>query len=216
MLNINNAIKEVVDEYNSNPDIGYRITTADWDVWPRQAVVGQFCVPGTGRDYPDENQPDLHFFRPSLGSKEPGGHDDLKRRALMSRGTVNETEAQQYEAEIYNSMFYSSANPAADTIRSLEGRAPFPADCPGDDSWTYGFGLPDRWGKWFHPNELGHRTIASFVLEAIFAERAKILGVTNEACSKKTSSTVTRKRSRGANTSQQTRWTGRTRYIAMK
>ncbi|BCS22962.1 uncharacterized protein APUU_31187A [Aspergillus puulaauensis] len=182
VLNINNAIKEVVYEYNSNPDIGYRITTADWDVWPRQAVVGQFCVPGTGRDYPDEDQPDLHSFRPSLGSKEPGGHDGLKRRALMSRGTVNESEAQQYEAEIYNSMFYSSANPGADTIRSLEGRAPFPADCPGDDSWTYGFGLPDRWGKWFHPNELGHRTIASFVLEAIFAQRVKILGVTNEAC----------------------------------
>lgn len=182
---INNAIKEVVDEYKSNPKIGYRITTADWDIWPRQAVVGQFCVPGTGRDYPDEDQPELHFFRPSLGSKEPGEHDDLKRRGFMSRGTVNETEAQQYEAEIYNSMFYSSINPAAEAKGSLERRVPFPPHCPGDDSWTYGLGLPDRWGKWFHPNELGHRTIASFVLEAIFAERAEILGVANEACSKK-------------------------------
>lgn len=183
--NINNAIKEVVDEYKSSTKIGYRITTADWDVWPRQAVVGQFCVPGTGRNYPDESQPELHFFRPGLGSKEPGEHDNFKRRAFMSLGAVNETGAEQFEAEVYNSMFYSSANPAAEAISILRGRAAFPAHCPGDDSILYGLGLPDRWGKWFHPNELGHRTIASFVLEAIFAERAELLGVANEACSKK-------------------------------
>lgn len=39
-----------------------------------------------------------------------------------------------------------------------------------------GLGLPDSFGKNFHPNELGHITIASFAMDTIISLRVKVLG----------------------------------------
>ncbi|RDW86124.1 uncharacterized protein DSM5745_02766 [Aspergillus mulundensis] len=181
VANINKAIKEVIHEYQHDPWIKYRITYADWEVWAREAVKGQFCVPGTTRAYPDDWQPDLHFFRPSLRSRG-SDHDELKKKGLIYHKKVNETEIQEDELAIYNTFLYKSANPAADALKALEPRTPTPPGCPGDDKASFGIGLPDRWGKLFHPNELGHRTMASFVMEAIIAVRSGILGIEHPIC----------------------------------
>ncbi|KAL2814404.1 hypothetical protein BDW59DRAFT_176470 [Aspergillus cavernicola] len=183
--NINKAIKEVVVEYRKSIWIKYRITYADWDLWPHEEVKGQFCVPDTTRAYTDSKQPDLHFFRPEIKHRS-FGHDELKRRDLISRGILNETAIQE-EATVYNSVFYKSVNSAAHALIALASRdtlMPTPAGCHGDNNKevTFGKGLPDRWGKFFHPNELGHRTIASFVLEAIIAERYAVLGTNQPIC----------------------------------
>ncbi|KAL4953353.1 SGNH hydrolase-type esterase domain-containing protein [Aspergillus filifer] len=179
--NINTAIKEVVNEYRKNSWIKYRIRYTKWDDWVKKAVKGQFCVPGTSRDYPDPMQPDLQFFRPSLKSRV-SDHDELKVRGPIAQRTPDEADIQDDEAAVFNSLLYKSANPAALALNILEPRAPIPPGCPGDDKGSYGIGLPDRWGKWFHPNELGHRTIASFALEAVIAERAAVLLVPHPTC----------------------------------
>ncbi|KAL4906925.1 hypothetical protein BDW74DRAFT_176523 [Aspergillus multicolor] len=181
VANINTAIKELVKEYQANSWIKYRITYADWEAWPREIVKGQFCVPGSKRDYPDVTQPELHFFRPYLRIRGSTS-DELKKKDLVSRITANETEIKEDEVAIYNTLLYKSTNPAADALKALEPRTPKPPGCPGDDQATFGIGLPDRWGKFFHPNEIGHQTIASFVSEAIINTRSKILGVERPSC----------------------------------
>ncbi|KAM5435401.1 hypothetical protein McanMca71_005325 [Microsporum canis] len=59
--------------------------------------------------------------------------------------------------------------------------------CPEDGGfdWTFGFGLPDRWRIFFHPNEKGHETISSFTLETIVYMRSKQLGLLKDFCSAK-------------------------------
>jgi hypothetical protein len=67
----------------------------------------------------------------------------------------------------------------------LDRRAPTPPGCPGDSDWfdpTLGLGLPDSFGKLFHPNELGHKTIASFAVAKAIDLRAKVLGIQPETC----------------------------------
>ncbi|KAL6237999.1 hypothetical protein BDW75DRAFT_202800 [Aspergillus navahoensis] len=51
-------------------------------------------------------------------------------------------------------------------------------------------GLPDRW-ECSHPNEIGHRTVASFILEAIIAERSHRLHVEQRSANSPTSLTGT-------------------------
>ncbi|KKK22529.1 hypothetical protein P175DRAFT_0500860 [Aspergillus ochraceoroseus IBT 24754] len=217
VLNINKAIRQVVDEFRSDRNIKYRIIAADWDPWPRKGVLGQFCVPGTTGEYPDPKQPSLHFFRPDV-RRRSYGHDGLKKRdnsseALLrlesaagldiipvdreddgeedtgiSPRPLTPAELDATVPNLYDTLLYKSANPAALILHDLDPRdpspGPSPAQCPGDSrsDRTFGYGLPDRWGKFFHPNELGHQTMASFVLEAVIAERAALLGASHPIC----------------------------------
>lgn len=43
-------------------------------------------------------------------------------------------------------------------------------------------GLPDTFGRNFHPNELGHQTVASFALQTLLGLRAEVLGVDSPSC----------------------------------
>lgn len=178
--NINLAIMQVVTEYQKDPSINFVVTHVGWDIWVREAVKGQFCVPGTSLEYPDPKQPDLQFYRPTLGDRE-SDHDDLRQKNMISRKVLNETEVEEDEVAVYKSLLYNSVNPAAYAMNALEPRAPTPPGCPGDGS-TFGVGLPDRWGKWFHPNELGHQTIASFAMEAIITYRSNMLEIQHPIC----------------------------------
>lgn len=66
VVNINNAIQKVVDEvYHGKNKVRYKTRIADWDPWPREGVVGQFCDPGSSGVYPDPFQSDLQFFKPN-------------------------------------------------------------------------------------------------------------------------------------------------------
>lgn len=73
------------------------------------------------------------------------------------------------DRDIYNSVLYSTLDARAVVRHQLDSRAQLPLNCPGNGgpSLLFGLGLPDRWGRFFHPNEKGHETIASFALEAV-------------------------------------------------
>ncbi len=94
VIEINDAIKDVVEDVKKNGNIHYHIGVADWDPWVWKGVRGQFCDPKGEGFYPEKNQPDLHFFKPNthrynLGEKYtlclrklPLGHELI----LGSRG----------------------------------------------------------------------------------------------------------------------------------
>lgn len=64
VININQAIQDVVDDVEKNGRMKYKLRTSDWDPWVREAVDGQMCSLKSSGQYPDPNQPDLQFFKP--------------------------------------------------------------------------------------------------------------------------------------------------------
>lgn len=188
VVEINDAIKSVVQEIQDDDSIKYHIEFSDWDAWPYDGVSGQMCDPSSTGKYPDTSQPDLQFFKPDTSAPGPE-HDELKKRTYED---LDESERRRYDEvmrrvaaeNIYESLLWKSVNPAAAALHKLDARAPSPPDCPGDGSFdpTLGMGLPDTFGKQFHPNELGHVTIASFAAETVMDLRAEILGVTAPSC----------------------------------
>lgn len=182
VVNINKAIDEVVDDINEHGDVKYKIASADWDIWPREGVSGQYCVPQSTGRYPDPKQPDLQFFKPdTFLSKEY--HDELKKR------TTPEQERELRKAvetsdDVHDSLLWKTSNPPAEALHRLDRRAPAPPGCPGDTGIIskLNLGTPDAWGKFFHPNELGHETIAAFAIQTMIDTRAKVLGIDNPSC----------------------------------
>ncbi|KAK2616603.1 hypothetical protein QQS21_000426 [Conoideocrella luteorostrata] len=139
-------------------------------------------VASTGH-YSDDKQPDLQFFKPetSLENDGPRG-GELRRRDNATASTARQSFKRSLaEAQRRNSVLFNSVDSKAGAKHMLDRRAPSPAKCPGDTSAEIqppSIGLPDSPGKTFHPNELGHYTIASWAL------RAEILGVTPSKCKK--------------------------------
>ncbi|KAL8808102.1 MAG: hypothetical protein Q9200_004418 [Gallowayella weberi] len=182
--NINKAIDEVVDEINKDAKVKYKVATADWDIWPQEGVSGQFCVPQSTGRYPDPEQPDLQFFKPdTFVSKD--FHDELKKRRATPeqeqqlRGLIEES------TDIHGSLLWKSSSPQAEVLHKLDRRAPAPPGCPGDGKTGYTLGLlglPDAFGKFFHPNELGHETITAFAIETMISTRAEVLGLGGPSC----------------------------------
>ncbi|KAI1931951.1 hypothetical protein LOZ66_006276 [Ophidiomyces ophidiicola] len=182
---INAAIRTVVEE--TAKEVKYTIGFSNWDPWPIDGVKGQMCDPiSTGR-YPDPKQPDLQFFKPNTYIA-PVIHDELKRRAAENVLVHDEKSIEgkgAVDKRIYDSLLWKSPHPRAVVLHKLNRRAPSPPNCPGDNDWidpTLGLGLPDSFGKLFHPNELGHQTIASFALAKTIDLRAKVLGIEPQTC----------------------------------
>ncbi|EUC40694.1 hypothetical protein COCMIDRAFT_108112 [Bipolaris oryzae ATCC 44560] len=188
VLAINNAIRDVIYILRDEESIKYQIGFSNWDPWVRDGVKGQMCDPSSSGAYPDNDQPDLQFFKPStnLATWE---HDELRRRQeeikqMHENGTLPSNK-DEIDPSIYDSILWKSPSPGAEVIHKLNKRAPAPPGCPGDNDWfdpTLGLGLPDSFGKLFHPNELGHETIASFALAKGIDLRAKVLGQDSETC----------------------------------
>jgi predicted NUDIX family NTP pyrophosphohydrolase len=182
----NDGIQKAIKEQKQE-GMRLRVRYVDWDDWASDTrVAGQFCWPKTTGEYPDSSQPMLQFFKPD--TKRRYTHDDIKKREVTvdldhsgpSRDDIEATVSK----DLYNSALYKSGNPSAEALHMLDGRDIIgPANCPGaDDDKYFGFGLPDRWGKFFHPNTNGHITLASFFLDAVVAARAEIIEVTNPIC----------------------------------
>lgn len=78
-------------------------------------------------------------------------------------------------ADFYDSPLYKSPDPGAVSLHKLDRPALSPPECPGDNSFdpALGLGLPDTFGKNFHPNENGHVTMASFALVNLVYVRQK-------------------------------------------
>lgn len=182
VININKAISEVVDEITKEKKVKYKIGTAGWDPWPQEGVKGQYCDPSSTGKYADEKQPDLQFFKPNT-HVEPVIHDELRKRQILEQEREM-LEAIERSTNIYDSLLYHSENPPAGALHRLNPRAPAPPGCPGDNKpdFTLGLGLADSFGKFFHPNELGHETITAFALETMIDQRAEVLGVAEPAC----------------------------------
>ena len=175
--NINKAIDEVVDDINKNGKVKYKIATADWGIWPEQGVSGQYCVPDSTGRYPDPKQPDLQFFKPDTYIASDY-HDELKKRSTPEK-----------EREILGLIgssadIWKSSNPPAEALHKLDRRAPAPPGCPGDGGFdfTLGLGIPDAFGKYFHPNELGHETITAWAIQTMIDTRAEVLGLGGPSC----------------------------------
>lgn len=97
----------------------------------------------------------------------------------MTEIELDEAAREGVKQRIYESLLFKSPSPAAAALHSLNPRdAPSPPGCPSDDGFdpTFGFGLPDAFGKVFHPNEKGHITIASYAVEKMMQLRARRLG----------------------------------------
>ncbi|KAK2760014.1 hypothetical protein FQN54_002750 [Arachnomyces sp. PD_36] len=182
VVNINQAIRDVVKDVSDEVD--YTIGFSDWDLWPIEGVKGQMCDPVSTGEYPDLEQPDLQFFK--LDTKVvPLIHDELKRRDEDESNLSFPDIEDGIDKRIYDSLLWKSSDPGAEALHKLDRRAPSPPNCPGDADWidpTLGLGLPDSFGKLFHPNELGHRTIASFAIDKTIDLRAKVLGIESETC----------------------------------
>lgn len=188
VLAINNAIREVIYILRDEASLNYEIGFSNWDPWVQDGVKGQMCDPSSSGKYPDKDQPDLQFFKPDTST--PGWeHDELRKRQeevkqMQENGTLPSTD-NGIDPSIYDTLLWKSPAPGAEVLHKLNKRAPAPPGCPGDSDWfdpTLGLGLPDSFGKLFHPNELGHQTIASFALAKGIDLRAKVLGQDSETC----------------------------------
>ncbi|KAK3313313.1 SGNH hydrolase-type esterase domain-containing protein [Apodospora peruviana] len=193
VVQINNIIRSVVEETAANTAYKWKIGYSNWDPWVYDGVQGQMCDPdGTG-DYPDKDQPDLQFFKPDTQVSGDDADADPKRRweeygplAEKRRAAIADVERRNLETELYNSLLFNSVNPRAEVKHRLDRRGmPSPPKCPGDtddDIQPKSIGLPDWVGKNFHPNELGHYTIASFALQTLVDTRAAVLDMEPPSC----------------------------------
>ncbi|KAF2007439.1 SGNH hydrolase [Amniculicola lignicola CBS 123094] len=207
VLDINKAIREAVNDAAADSNIKYRVGYSEWDRWVSEEVDAQMCSPSSNGDYPDKNQPDMHFIKPDT---HPwfGWQTDVERSELRKRDmdldemlssprlsasqkrhikrvkAAMEARESAIERDLYDSVLYKSANPRAAVIHKLDRRAPKPPGCPGDggSDMTFGLGMPDHIGQNFHPNEAGHVTIASFALAELMDLRSIILGVNSPSC----------------------------------
>jgi len=183
VVKINQAIRDVIADVSDEVD--YKIGFANWDPWPIDGVEGQMCDPASTGFYPDPKQPDLQFFKPDTHVTK-WEHDELKKREEAIRAMYPDGEPDPgIDQSIYDTLLWKTPDPRAEVKHKLDRRAPSPPGCPGDSDWfdpTLGLGLPDSFGKLFHPNELGHKTIASFAVAKAIDLRAKVLGVEPETC----------------------------------
>ena len=187
VVQINDAIKSTVSDIAKDSSIKYTIGFSNWDPWVYKGVSGQFCDPKSTGEYPDSAQPDLQFFKPDTKKSDK---TELKKRYGLNNGNNDELTTEVSirtvfsEERIYNSSLMKSRSPAAVARKKLDPRAPSPPSCPGDGSITKGIPIPDSVGKNFHPNELGHVTVASFAAAELMDLRAKALGVKAPDCVK--------------------------------
>ncbi|KAI8207623.1 hypothetical protein K4K54_004853 [Colletotrichum sp. SAR 10_86] len=210
VANINKAIEEVVEEFQKDRDVKYDIEFSDWSGWPAE-IDGQMCSTSSDGTYPDKNQPNMLFFKPSTRARDSIEHDALRKRrgassldpdaheafvdadgGLEDGYTINETVTSEIkpsdavaDLDIYDTLFYKSPNAAAVAKKLLDRRAPTPPGCPNDDSLnpTQHIGVPDYMGRYFHPNQKGHEAIAAFALFNLGFAKAKQQGKTADQCS---------------------------------
>jgi hypothetical protein len=194
VIAINEAIAEAINEFDDHNCGSYKIGFADWDKWVYQGVDGQMCSTKSNGDYPDPNQPDMQFIKPDThpwSTWQDDVNDELRKRGQPNENelAVLENVRKRHEESIredqlYRSALFRSANPKAAAMLRLKKRDPEAPYCPGDDKWDYtmGLGLPNEIGANFHPNENGHRTIASYTLAEIMDLRSLVLEQEAPSC----------------------------------
>ncbi|KAL2861040.1 SGNH/GDSL hydrolase family protein [Aspergillus lucknowensis] len=189
VIKLNDIIRGVVDDARQDGGHKYRIGFSNWDYWPSRYVRGQYCDPASSGEYPDEGVPDLQFFKPDTRHFTSIGDDDSVRVADAEESESEAVRARSEEVDealARSPSFRRTRNPQHLAHQRLARQGPARANCPGDkdeDLQPSGGGwIPDDIGKNFHPNELGHFTIASWALQTAVSLRAEVLGVTAPEC----------------------------------
>jgi hypothetical protein len=172
VIDINSAIRDAVNDIAKDDKIKYKVGYADWDTWVSTEVDARMCSPSSNGDYPDSNQPDMHFIKPDThpwfnwGSDV--GRDELRKRdmdleEILSSPRLSDSERRQVnrlkaaveardrriESNLYESILYKSPDPRAAVRHTLNPRDPSPPGCPGDGGFdiTFGLGMPDSIGR---------------------------------------------------------------------
>lgn len=111
---LNEALERVVRDIEG--DIGYNIGFADWDPWVDEGVDGQMCSEKSTGAYPDENQPDLLFFKP-----------DSRKRVWRSWVPIEQRDIHLLDARRTNDtteLAPPAAIEAGDPVEELRARVP--------------------------------------------------------------------------------------------
>lgn len=154
------------------------VVFSDWSAWG-EAIGGRFCEPGSSPNPEDKSNDNALFYKlPTYKVFNPG---TVYRRDSewasdstleYSSNITSIQEAEQEQSELDQLMDWISS-PLA------KRNGPTIGVC-GRNS---GSGvLPDSLGKIFHPTNLGHESIASYVTWTIGKAIAKREGVTSPAC----------------------------------
>ncbi|PYH81906.1 SGNH hydrolase, partial [Aspergillus uvarum CBS 121591] len=156
------------------------IVFADWDDWGA-ATSGRFCESGSSPDPEDSSNDNVLFFKlPTYKTFNPGTiysrdfWDSSSMLEISSANTTTTFEQEQKKAEEYAQLLEWASEP-------LVKRDSSPT-APACTKSSLSSLLPDGIGKIFHPNNIGHEALASYVTWAIANARAKILKVASPAC----------------------------------
>lgn len=172
VLDINQSIRNAVDEAAKNDKIKYKVGYADWDSWVSNEIDARMCSPSSNGDYPDSNQPNMHFIKPDthpwISWEVQFQRTELRKRdtdleEILNLTRLSDSEKRQVnrikatmeardrriERTLYDSILYNSPDPRAAVRHKLNPRDPAPPGCPGDGSvdMTLGMGMPDYVGR---------------------------------------------------------------------
>jgi lysophospholipase L1-like esterase len=172
VLDINQSIRDAVDEASKSDKIKYKVGYADWDSWVSNEIDARMCSPSSNGDYPDSNQPNMHFIKPDthpwFGWQDEVERTELRKRDMSLEEMLNSTRLsnsekrqvnrikaimeardRRIESTLYDSILYKSPDPRAAVRHKLNPRAPSPPGCPGDGGvdMTAGMGMPDQVGR---------------------------------------------------------------------
>lgn len=172
VLDINKSIRDAVNEAAESDNIKYSVGYAEWDRWVSNELDARMCSPSSNGDYPDSNQPDMHFIKPDthpwFGWQNDVERDELRKRDMDLEEMLNsprlstsekrrinrvkavmEARDRNIERTLYDSVLYKSPNPRAAVKHKLNPRDPSPPGCPGDGGadMTFGMGMPDHIGR---------------------------------------------------------------------
>lgn len=174
VANTNAKLKSAVDK--AAKDASSTIVFADWSAWG-EATNGRFCESGSSPDPDDSSNDNALFFKlPTYKVFNPGVvYRDFELGSVSPMGiTSNLTAAQAIEEQNgYAQLLDSIAT-------SLEKRdGPTAGVCSKSVVSNL---LPDGIGKIFHPTNLGHEAVASYVTWAIANAQAEKMHTTTPAC----------------------------------
>ena len=80
----------------------------------------------------------------------------------------------------FGSLRIHPLRPYTNSIAEHPSLPGYPGD--GGADFTLGLRVPDAFGKYFHPNELGHETNTAWAIPTIIDTRAEVLGLGSPSC----------------------------------
>jgi hypothetical protein len=174
-----------------------KVMVSDWSSWP-QLMNGQFCEPGASPNPNDPSNAGVMFFK---WDTTPANLDQVPVGPLRIRGNDSSYGAVELDVMRMEQLDYMHAielgasmeesilekqreKEAKRDLHALAKRGITAPNCPtsGTLSNVVQYFLSDETGKIFHPNKLGHETMAGFAIDQVRIARADILGISPPGC----------------------------------